>query len=276
MVNLTERYLINSNAYCVHSRRAKDFRLLSLVNIDTSSTFNPLIGGSPEEITERVFSAFTFEDEYYKNQQFEVLKHVLILFEDAGISPTFQRLIQAITAPDVLIEISKSATNEMVKDWVLRFAGLTRDERERRSSGLVTQMGHFATGETSRLFNDDSPLIDIEQVMREGLIVYCQLPVMKTPVLGKATGKMILQAIQSAVSSRHLDGEKDFKFFSVYLDDFTEYLTPGFVSLLNKSRSGNVGVAFCPSGPGRSRGARRRCSKYNHDELEPESIYADE
>jgi type IV secretory pathway TraG/TraD family ATPase VirD4 len=32
--------------------------------------------------------------------------------------------------------------------------------------------------------------------------------------------------------------------FSVYLDDFNDYIYPGFVSLLNKSRSANVGVVF--------------------------------
>jgi type IV secretory pathway TraG/TraD family ATPase VirD4 len=32
--------------------------------------------------------------------------------------------------------------------------------------------------------------------------------------------------------------------FSVFLDDFTEYLYPGFVSILNKSRSANVGIVF--------------------------------
>jgi type IV secretory pathway TraG/TraD family ATPase VirD4 len=34
------------------------------------------------------------------------------------------------------------------------------------------------------------------------------------------------------------------RFFSVFLDDFSEYLYPGFVSILNKSRSANVGVVF--------------------------------
>ena len=237
-------------AYCVKHKRAKDFRLLSLVNIAESSTFNPLVGGSPEEITERVFSSFTFEDEYYRNQQFEVLKHVLISFSRAKVTPTFQRLIQVITNPDVLLNLSGQVNDEFLRQWVERFVGLPRDDRERRSSGLVSQMGHFATGETSVLFNGEAPTIDIEQVMREGLIVYCQLPVMKTPVLGKATGKMILQALQSAVSSRHLEEGKDFKFFSIYLDDFTEYLTPGFVSLLNKSRSGNVGVTFAHQAQG--------------------------
>jgi len=230
-------------AYAVKYKRADDFKLLSLVNIRESSTFNPLIGGSPEEITERVFSAFDFKDEYYRNQQYEVLKHVLIIFSSAKICPTFQRLIQAISDPDVLSDLVEKA-DPFMKDWVTRFCELPKDERERRTSGLVTQLGHFATGETSILFNDESPMIDVEDVLRDGLIVYCQLPVLKTPVLGKASGKMILQALQSAVSTRHLKEDKGFGFFGVYLDDFTEYLTPGFVSLLNKSRSGNIGVTF--------------------------------
>lgn len=237
-------------SYCVQHRRAKDFRLLSLVNVESSSTFNPLVGGTPEEITERVFSSFTFEDEYYRNLQYEILKHMLILFENAAITPTFQRLIQVIPNTDLIAEICVKTPQGLVKQWVERYTALPSDERERRASGLLTQMGHFATGETASLFNDETPIIDIEQVLREGLIVYCQLPALKVPVLGKATGKMLLQAIQSAISTRHLEQDKGFKFFSIYLDDFTEYLTPGFVSLLNKSRSGNIGVTFAHQAQG--------------------------
>lgn len=80
--------------------------------------------------------------------------------------------------------------------------------------------------------------------MEEGLIIYFQLPAMKTPTLGLATGKMLLQNIQSAISSRHNEKDKSVPLFSIFLDDFTEYLTPSFVTLLNKSRSANVGVVF--------------------------------
>ena len=80
--------------------------------------------------------------------------------------------------------------------------------------------------------------------MKESELVYFQLPVLKAAFLGKATGKLVLQCLQSAVANRHKTGDKEHKFFSVYLDDFTEYLYPGFVSLLNKSRSANVGVVF--------------------------------
>jgi len=55
---------------------------------------------------------------------------------------------------------------------------------------------------------------------------------------------MILQCIQSAVANRHRGKERNHAFYSVFLDDFSEYLYPGFVSILNKSRSANVGIVF--------------------------------
>lgn len=237
-------------AYAVKYKRSKDFRMLSLVNPETSSSINPLKGGSADEVTERIFAAFSFEDEYYKNLQYEVLKQTLYLFERAGVIPTFNKLIQAITNPSVLMSLANSTDDSGLTAWADRFVALSKEDREKRTSGLVNQLGHFTSGDTAILFNSDMPQIDIEHVMREGLIVYFQLPVLKTPTLGKATAKLILQCIQSSVSSRHLDEDKSFPFFGVYLDDFTEYLIPSFVSLLNKSRSANVGITFAHQAQG--------------------------
>ncbi len=237
-------------AYAVKHKRSKDFKILSLVNPEISSSINPLMGGSPDEVTERVFAAFNFEDEYYKNLQYEVLKQTLHLFEKAGVTPTFNKLIQAITNPIMLQHLVSKTNGKMLVAWVDRFTGLSKEEREKRTSGLVNQLGHFTSGETATLFNADEHQIDIEQVIREGLIVYFQLPVLKTPTLGKATAKLILQCVQSAVSTRHLDKDKNFPFFAIYLDDFTEYLIPSFVSLLNKSRSANVGITFAHQAQG--------------------------
>ena len=55
---------------------------------------------------------------------------------------------------------------------------------------------------------------------------------------------MVLQSIQNAVANRHRGKNRKPKFYSLFLDDFTEYLYPGFVSILNKSRSANIGVVF--------------------------------
>jgi type IV secretory pathway TraG/TraD family ATPase VirD4 len=55
----------------------------------------------------------------------------------------------------------------------------------------------------------------------------------------------VLQSLQAAVANRHrLAANEEKTFFSVFLDDFSEYLYEGFISILNKSRSANVGVVF--------------------------------
>jgi conjugal transfer pilus assembly protein TraD len=118
-------------------------------------------------------------------------------------------------------------------------------DREERTSGLLSAIGHFAFGENARLFNPEEGAITIDDALRKNQIVYFQLPVLLSPFLGKATGKLVLQSLQAAVANRHrLAQGVEKKFFSVFLDDFSEYLYEGFISILNKSRSANVGIVF--------------------------------
>lgn len=231
-------------AYTVESGRQDDFRLFSFSNIENSGQFNPLIGGTPEEVTERIFNSFEFENPHYRSLQYEVFGQVLRIFASAKILPTFQRLHQAISDPLYLKSIVHESKSKDLKDWVKSFSELPPSDRINRTSGLTTALSHFAFGETAQLFNSTQPDISIEKALRQNLIVYFQLPVLLSPFLGQATGKLVLQSLQSAVANRHRGKSRDPKFFSVFLDDFSEYLYPGFVTILNKSRSANVGVVF--------------------------------
>ena len=48
-------------AYTKQAKRESDFKLFSLSRREQSFQFNPLLGGTAEEITERVFNSFDFE-----------------------------------------------------------------------------------------------------------------------------------------------------------------------------------------------------------------------
>lgn len=231
-------------AYAVRHGRKKDFRLFSLSHLEESHQFNPLIGGSPEEVAERVFNAFDFENEYYRSVQFEIFSQVLRIMADANEVPTFLKIHQAITEPNKLVVLSRKLTDESLKQWAAYYRDLPPSERTQRISGLTAALSHFAFGKTAQLFNTPEPSVTLEKALKENLIVYFQLPVLLSPFLGKASGKMILQCLQSAVANRHRGKDRSPAFYSVFLDDFSEYLYPGFVSVLNKSRSANVGVVF--------------------------------
>ena len=230
-------------SYSVLLKRENDFKLFSLSNKDQSFAFNPLQGGTPEEVTERVFNAFEFENPHYRSLQYDVLGRIMQVLASANITPTFQNLHAIISRPNLAIESVNPKGDPQLFYWFENFKKLPSSEREQKTSGLLAALSHFSFGEASCLFNAKENLIDIGSAMKQNKILYFQLPAMLSPFLGKATGKLVLQSLQAAIAQRHkVMGEK--KFFSVFLDDFSEYLYPGFVTLLNKSRSANVGIVF--------------------------------
>lgn len=232
-------------AYTKLAGREEHFRLFSLSRREQSFQFNPLLGGTAEEITERVFNAFDFENPHFRSLQYEVMNQVMRIFEASDTVPTFPRLHQVISRPRVMQKMVVEVKDPEVRRWYVNFCEMSSRDREERTSGLLSAIGHFAFGENSKLFNPEKGAITIDQALRENQIVYFQLPVLLSPFLGKATGKLVLQSLQAAVANRHrlAQGEEK-KFFSVFLDDFSEYLYEGFVSILNKSRSANVGIVF--------------------------------
>lgn len=241
----SDKSLLNKlYAYAKKYNREKDMRILSICNPHISSSYNPFFGGSVVEITERVFSALNFENEYYKSIQYDALLHTLLVMEKSCVQPTPSKVVDYLKSPKYLAEAANKINDVKLKNWCKHYTSLSKEELEQRTSGLVSQLQCFIFGETGTLFNEDVSEINIEEAMEKNLIIYCQLPALKVPLLGTATAKMLLQGVQSAVSSRHLGIVKNQKFFSVYLDDFTEYLTPSFVTLLNKSRSANVSIVF--------------------------------
>lgn len=229
-------------SYSVKAGREDDFRLFSLGRRDISHQFNPLLGGTAEEITERVFNAFDFENPYYRSLQYEVMSQVMRIFQNAGATPSFQRLYQVISEPSLLRRLKLQKADRGLDDWIAWYESLPLKDRETRTSGLLSSIGHFAFGANSELFNPNEEAITLDDALKNNQILYFQLPVLLSPFLGKATGKLVLQSLQAAIANRHRGGER--KFFGVYLDDFSEYLYPGFVSILNKSRSANIGVVF--------------------------------
>ncbi len=94
----SDRNLLNKLwAYVYQAKRHKDFLLFSLSNKDESSQYNPLVGKNPEEIIERVFSAFEFETSYYRNIQYEVFSNLIWLFFHSETKLTFKRLNLVLT-----------------------------------------------------------------------------------------------------------------------------------------------------------------------------------
>jgi type IV secretory pathway TraG/TraD family ATPase VirD4 len=231
-------------AYVVAAGREDDFRLFSLADVGASSSFNPLEGGTPHEVVERVFSSFPFENEYYRNVQYKIFLALVRLINERRVTPTMRLVHRLLTDMEALRPWVQDSQDEELKRMLTTFIEEPAKERMEKISGLDAHLSHFVGGDVSLLFNAKEPDIQLDQVLRKRRICYFQLPTMYYPFLAQATGKLVLQCFQSAVAKRHLGISKTPGFFSCYLDDFQDYIYPGFVALLNKSRSANIGIVF--------------------------------
>ena len=191
-------------AYVVKSGRKSDFRLFSLAHLEPSSTFNPLVGGSSYEIAERVFSSFTFENEYFKNIQYKLFHAVIRLILHNGKVPSFVLVRRLLTDTALLKVWLDRCDDDDVKYDLVNFLKEPDRERNEKIGGLDSHLSHFATGDLATLFNSNESQIQMDQVLRENLVCYFQLPSMYYPTLAAATGRLALQCFQNAVSKRHL------------------------------------------------------------------------
>lgn len=197
-------------SYAKLYNREKDFRLFSLAHVGPSSSFNPLKGASPQEVAERVFSSFTFENEYYKNIQYRVFLNIIRLIFAQKEVPTFSLVQRLLVDTEELSKWITACPDEILKRDMARFVKLPEKDREERVSGLETMIGHFTSSEIAPLFEETEHAINFDEAMEKGHIIYFQLPTMYFPFLASATGKLVLQCFQNAVSKRQLQlGGKD-------------------------------------------------------------------
>lgn len=198
-------------AYVKHYGREKDFRLFALANPGPSSSFNPLKGDSAQEVTERVFSSFAFENEYYKNIQYRIFLNLVRLIFAQKETPTFSLVHRLLVDAEELEKWAVACPDEMLSRDVLRFLKLSEKDREEKTSGLETMLSHFTVGEVSVLFQETDHAIQFDEALQGNHILYFQIPTMYFPFLASATGKLVLQCFQNAVSKRQisLGGVKD-------------------------------------------------------------------
>ena len=240
--DLLERFY----SHVVAANRAKDFQLISIGQPERSHTFNPLLGGDAHTIAERLFSCLKFETGYYKDLQFQILGSVLELIARDEAPVTFIRIMEALSLPENLRRKIENVGYQPALIPLLNYLGKDDEKWHEKVSGLVSQLSTFTVGTMAERLNAPQSEVNLQSLIDKPGILYCQLPTMHSPILAPAVGRMILQILQQAISTRHQrSGEgAGNHFVSVILDDFQDFVFPEFGSILNKARSANVGVVF--------------------------------
>jgi hypothetical protein len=235
---------------CDHSGVPRDdLGIIDLGNLEASSVTNPLYYGSPQQVTDRIFSSFIFEKEYFKSVAYDATLSVVRLMSDVGEKVTFKRLYELLSDDDELSGLVQKTKPGAAKG-AERLLAQSRGVRLENLSGLLSQLSPFADGELSPLVNatgDEDNFVSLTETLVPSLsgwspkkAVLILLPSLLYQEAAARLGKMFLQEIAWAVGYRESTGYRTFA--SIFLDEFGSFVYPGFINLLNKARSTNTAI----------------------------------
>src|SRR5690606_1891260 len=112
-----------------------------LGNLNCPLTINPLRYGSPQQITDRLFSSFEFEDPYYRSIQYDICGYLIQLLHKTGPVVTFTRLHELLTRDSVLADhVSLLTDGEALKVILKDFLREPMKDRRAKLSGLISQL----------------------------------------------------------------------------------------------------------------------------------------
>lgn len=223
--------------------------VFDLGNPKISCTTNPLHGGSPQQIVDRLFAAFEFDDSYYRGVQYEVANAVVsLIHEQRHGTVTFRDIWKCLTQDAELSELVAASENEALQARLTRYLQQPFKDREANMMGLTSQLGPFAVGEIANLVNGERrgrEFRALSQVLLERngpeVLVFL-IPTLKYQKLGKQLGKLLLQELAWAVGERASRSGAHAPFVPVFLDEFSAFVYEGFESILNKARSSQVAL----------------------------------
>jgi hypothetical protein len=236
------------SAYEAADLSLENLAWLDLGNIEGSFVTNPLLHGSPQQIVDRIFSSFTFENEYFKSVSQEAALLVIRALKVAGAVPTFKGVFELLQDDgrftDILGKLPQGERAAVAKG-AERLLLVARRERMEKFSGLLAQLAPFAEGELAGLVNatgkEENFFSLTEALLGRGKrTVLILLPQLLYQEMAAALGKILLQEVAWAVGSREARSYREFT--SLFLDEFGSFVYPGFIGLLNKARSTRVAI----------------------------------
>lgn len=175
---------------------------------------------------------------------FEALLLVTEILTSIGEEITFRRIYHALTSDAYLTDLITSEENLKVelKTLTLEFLARSFKDRQEKLSGFLSQLRPFAVGELSNLLNgevdgkDYFSLSELIKLKYDAKAIMILIPALLYQKTASRLGQMFLQEIAWALVAR-----ENLKFVPIFLDEFSSFVYEGFLQILNKARSSNVG-----------------------------------
>lgn len=215
-----------------------------LGNLQNSAVTNPLREGTAQQITDRLFATFEFKEEYYKSVQYEITSVIVELIHDQKREVTFKLLFDLFMSDDKLTELIGKSKNDLITTRLVQWLSESKRERDQKTTGMTSQLGPLAKGEIAHLVNGEvkgREFFSLSKALtnkgQDQFAIVILLPTLLYQELAFKLGKLFLQEVAWSVAAR-----KEKVFTPIFLDEFSSFVYPGFLGILNKARSSGIAL----------------------------------
>jgi len=237
-----ESFVNQINGMLTRMGRADNFMLFSLADKDKSCSYNPLYVGEcdPHVISQSFLSNFKDENSYYRETAKSIFSEAFYILQSLG---------KPFTVMDVYAYLNDNNCRKTVNDQVNadgkaflhlklfseRIISLTKQHKDWRH--VIAGLNNYLLSYKEENLNEADSDIIFTDVIRQGKIVYLQLPTNSYPIEAPNIARLAqanLRYISSLVQTGKLP--KDI-LISVNIDEYGSFAEEFFVEVNNKARS---------------------------------------
>lgn len=190
------------------------------------TSFNPLLDGNVDQICDRVISACSWSDPFYKAVSVKALKEAVTYLKSQGEVITVKKITE-------LIRKNKGS------DKVL---------------GVVSQLESINMSEFSDLLNDDSTeTLSFSRLRKENACLYIGISTLGYLDTARLLNKLFLDnLLYHCYESLKVESSvhESRRPMSVFFDEFGSVVNPKFIELQNKCRAADIEITYatqCPA-----------------------------
>src|SRR3989344_5266527 len=224
--------------------KTPDFLQESVVLIDPTDkdntvTFNPLeqtTGESPTRVASELTEAFKkiWKDAWGARME-DLLKNTLIALIENNLTLAELRLF--LTNPQVRKKVLEKVNHDVCREYFEQFNSLPRNKQNEWMESTLNKVDAFVFDPDIRqMLASPKSSFNLREIMDEGKILLVKLDKGRLKGSADLLGSLLLAKIQAAAFSRTDTPELQRKKFYFYIDEFQNFATETFITMLGEAR----------------------------------------
>ena len=233
--------------------RINDLIYFDLSNTEYPIAFNPLDGPETDDerdvVTNDLIEMFVsmYGEEIFGPRIQDYFRNACFLLMEQPEGGTLIDIMRLFTDDAFAESKIRNVKNPIIASWWNKtYKKMGDREKAEIIPFIQAKFGPFTTGTYVRnIIGQPKSAFDFGQAMQEGKIILCKLA---KGLVGeensKLIGRMVAMQIKLAALKRAAIEEKDRKPFFLYVDEFQNYVSQSFESILSEARKYRLGLTI--------------------------------